>query len=134
MKLITLGKIPAGRHVCGFLQVDLMIGLAILSLAIMPLGLSFAHERQVLKLEYYRSVANEIIDGEMEILTAGDWKSLPDGSQIYKVQSRAAGVLPPGHFQLTKNGNHLKLEWQSSHSNVHEQRHWRGWSGKETVQ
>ncbi len=104
----------------GFLEVDLLVGLAILSLAIVPLGLSFAHERQVLKMEYYRSVANEIVDGEMEILAASDWKNLPDGSQAYKIQSRAAGVLPPGHFQLTKNGNHLRLEWQSSRNDPHE--------------
>lgn len=118
MKTITrITVLP--RRTRGFLQIDLMAGLAILSLAIVPLGLSFAHERQVLKLEYYRSVANEIVDGEMEILMAGDWKSLPDGSQPYAVQSRAAGVLPPGHFQLIKNGNHLKLEWQASHKDPH---------------
>ena len=110
-------KTTAQKNCCsrnGFLEVDLLVGLAILSLAIVPLGMSFAHERQVLKLEYHRSVTNEIIDGEMEILAAGAWKDLPDGSQAYPVLSRAAGTLPPGHFQLTKTGNHLRLEWDAS--------------------
>jgi hypothetical protein len=93
------------------LEVDLVVGLAILMIAIVPLGYSFARERQVLKMEYFRSVADEIVDGEMEILAAGDWKNFPDGSQIYTVHSRAAANLPPGHFQLTKAGNHLRLEW-----------------------
>jgi hypothetical protein len=97
------------RH--GFLEVDLIVGLAILSLAIVPLGFSFARERQVLKIEYARSVANEIVDGEMEILAAGDWKNFPDGAQNYSVHASAAASLPPGHFQLTKTGNHLRLEW-----------------------
>jgi hypothetical protein len=97
----------------GFLEVDLLVGLAILSLAIVPLGFSFAHERQVLKIEYCRSVANEIVDGEMEILAAGDWKNFPDGPQNYAVRALAAASLPPGHFQLTKNGNHLRLEWNA---------------------
>ena len=97
------------RH--GFLMVDLIVGMAILSLAIVPLGYSFARERQVLRAEYFRSVVMEIVDGEMEILTAGDGKNYPDGSQIYTVHSRAAANLPPGHFQLTKTGNHLRLEW-----------------------
>jgi hypothetical protein len=97
----------------GFLEIDLLVGLAILALAVMPLGYSFARERQVLKIEYLRSVANEIVDGEMEILAAGTGKSFPDGSQIYSVHAAAAGGLPPGHFQLTKNGNHLRLEWNS---------------------
>jgi hypothetical protein len=95
----------------GFLEVDLMVGLAILTLAIVPLGYSFVRERQVLRIEYSRSVANEIVDGEMEILAAGAGKNLPDGSQNYSVHANAASQLPPGHFQLTKNGNQLRLEW-----------------------
>jgi len=97
----------------GYLMVDLLVALAILSLAIVPVGFSFARERQVLKMEYFRSVANEIVDGEMEILAAGNWKNYPDGSQDYPVHARAAESLPPGHFQLTKTANHLRLEWNS---------------------
>jgi hypothetical protein len=114
MKTIAPNKYRR-RH--GFLEVDLMVGLAILSLAIVPLGLSFARERQVLKQEYHRSVANEIVDGEMEILVAGDWKNFPDGTQAYPVHSRAAGMLTSGHFQLIKNGNRLRLEWIGSLDN-----------------
>jgi len=101
---------PRSRR--GFLMVDAVVAMAILSLAIVPLGFSFARERQVLKIEYFRSVANEIVDGEMEILAAGDWKNFPDGAQNYTVHSQAAANLPPGHFQLTKTGNHLRLEWK----------------------
>ena len=99
------------RRTRGFLEVDLMVGLAILTLAVLPLGYSFVRERQVLRIEYCRSVANEIVDGEMEILAAGAAKNLPDGAQNYPVQASAASQLPPGHFQLTKNGSHLRLEW-----------------------
>lgn len=95
----------------GFLQIDLAMALVIFSLAVMPLGYSFAHERKVLKIEYLRSVADEIVDGEMEILAAGAGRDFPDGSQIYPVRSQAAAALPPGHFQLTKTGKHLRLEW-----------------------
>jgi hypothetical protein len=103
---------PSPRHrTRGFLEVDLVVGLAILTLAVVPLGFSFERERQVLKIEYFRSVANEIVDGETEILAAGDWKNFPDGSQNYSVHANAAASLPPGHFQLTKTGNHLRLEW-----------------------
>ena len=95
----------------GFLQIDLIAALAIFSIAILPLGYTFARERQVLKIDYARSVANEIVDGEMEILAASADKNFSDGSQVYTVHARAAAVLPPGHFQLTKNGNHLRLAW-----------------------
>ena len=78
-----------------------------------PLGYSFAREWQALRIEYFHSVINELVDGEMEILAAGAAKNLPDGSRIYPVQSRAAASVPPGHFQLTKTGSHLRLGWSA---------------------
>ena len=95
----------------GFMEVDLLVALAILGLALVPLGYSFARERQVLRMEYNHSVINEIVDGEMEILADSAAKNLPDGKQTYTVESHAAANLPPGHFQLTKAGNHLRLAW-----------------------
>jgi hypothetical protein len=99
------------RRAGGFLEVDLMVGLAVLMLAVLPLAYSFVRQRQALRIEYCRSVAVEIVDGEMEILLAGAAKDLPDGPQNYSVHATAAGQLPPGHFQLTKTGSRLRLAW-----------------------
>jgi len=96
-----------------FLMTDLIVGMAILTIAIMPLAFSFAHEKQLLRAEYYRSVAVETVDGEMEILAAGAWQDFPDGQQVYAVHANAAAHLPPGQFQLTKTDKHLRLEWKS---------------------
>jgi hypothetical protein len=111
MKALHSTKSVLSRR--GFLEVDMLVGLAIFAIAMMPLGLLFAHERQALKIEYYRSVAIELVDGEMEILAAGAAQDIPDGSRIYPVRSRAAAALPQSHFQVTKNGNHLRLEWSA---------------------
>jgi hypothetical protein len=89
-----------------------MVGLAILALAVLPLGYGFVRERQMLHIEYTRAVAGEIVDGELEILAAGAAKNIPDGAQNYSVHAEAASQLPAGHFELTKNGNHMRLEWQ----------------------
>ena len=99
------------RTATAFLMVDVMVGLAILAIAVFPLGFSFVRQRQVLRIEYYRCVANEIVDGEMEILAAGAARNFPEGSQRYAFHSEAASQLPPGHLQFTKTGNHLRLEW-----------------------
>lgn len=107
--LQRLHKRPSSRR--GFLQVDLVAALAIFAIGMVPLAYSFARERQVLKIEYLRSVADEIVDGEMEILAAGAGRDFPDGSQIYPVHCRAAAALPPGHFEFSKTGKHLRLEW-----------------------
>lgn len=102
------------RRERGFLMVDLIVGMAILTLAIMPLAFSFAHEKQLLRAEYFRAVVVEIVDGEMEILAAGEWRDFPDGPQVYTVHANAAARLPSGHFQLTKTGKYLRLEWKSN--------------------
>ncbi len=108
---MKIGSHISRKRQQGLLEIDLAIALVILSVAILPLAFSFAREREALRADYCRAVANEIVDGEMEILAAGDWKNYPDGAQTYAVQSRAAANLPAGHFELTKNGNHLRLEW-----------------------
>ena len=97
----------------GFLMLDLMAAVSLLTLALFPLAYSFAHETRVLRLEYQRAIATEIVDGEMEILAAGDWRNFPDGTQDYPVHARSAANLPPGKFQLSKAGSHLRLEWKS---------------------
>lgn len=114
MKTQMSRPFPARLHrERGFLMMDLIIGMAILTLAIVPLAFSFAHEQQLLRAEYFRTVAVEIVDGEMEVLVAGEWRDLPDGTQVYTVRANAAAHLPSGHFQLTKAGKHLRLEWKS---------------------
>jgi hypothetical protein len=95
----------------GFLEVDMVVGMAILLIAIFPLAYSFVHERRLLRAEYARAAAIELVDGEMEILADGDGTNFPDGSQNYVVHAAAATHLPPGHFRLTKSGHHLRLEW-----------------------
>jgi hypothetical protein len=102
---------PSGKSQRGILEVDLAMAMLILTVAIMPLAFSFAREREVLHADYWRAVADEVVDGEMEILAAGAWKNFPDGSNVYTVHSRAAANLPAGHFELTKDARHLRLEW-----------------------
>jgi len=101
------------RRERGFMMVDLLVGMAILAAAVLPLAFFYVKETRVLRAEYFHGVAMEIVDGEMEVLAAGAGRNLPDGSQPYVVHARAAASLPAGHFQLTKTGQHLRLEWAS---------------------
>lgn len=110
MKILSSSRLGC-RRTRGFLEADMAVGLAILTLTMLPLAYSFVRERQVLKIDYCRCVADEIVDGEMEILAAGAANNLPAGPQSYYVKATAATQLPPGHFQLTKTGKHLRLEW-----------------------
>jgi hypothetical protein len=104
---------PSSKRNRGFMMVDLFVGMVILAVAILPLAFSYVRETRLLRAEYFRSTAMEIVDGEMEVLAAGEWLDFPEGAQPYTVHARAAANLPPGRFQLTKTGQHLRLEWTS---------------------
>lgn len=95
----------------GFLTTELIVAMGIIVLALMPLAYSFAQERTLVRGAYQRAVAMEIVDGEMEILTAGEWHAFKEGPQPYAFQAVSATNLPPGKALLTITGNHLRLDW-----------------------
>jgi hypothetical protein len=94
------------------LTTELIVAMAILVFAVLPIGYSLIVDARFLHANYQRAVAMEIVDGEMEILAAGEWRSFPEGTLAYPVHVAAATNLPPGQFQLTRTGNHLRLEWK----------------------
>jgi len=96
----------------GWLMVELLAGMALLVGALLPLAYSFATEKQAARAYYQRVVAMEIVDGEMEILAAGEWRTFKPGVQDYVSHAAALTNLPPGRFVLTISGQHLRLEWK----------------------
>ena len=112
--MITTHRTPHRRQRAdelGALMTELMIGLAILGIAVFPLAFSFAKEHQYLRNCYLRAVAMEIVDGEMEVLLAGDWRSYTNGVHTLTPRAVSATNLPPGALHLTLSGKNLRLEW-----------------------
>jgi hypothetical protein len=115
---------PAAKHVCqqagtlgrrkerGALTADLVVAMAILVVAAIPLAFAFEQETGICRARYNEAVAMEIVDGEMEILAAGEWRAFPVGTNVYRVQAAAARNLPAGRFLLTVGEQKLRLEWK----------------------
>ena len=97
-------------------MVELLVAIAILTGALIPLGYSIASENRLARASYQRAVAMEIVDGEMEILAAGEWKAFQPGTQSYPVDAAAAKNLPDGKFLLTVETNKIRLEWRPAES------------------
>ena len=97
----------------GMLLAELAVAIALLAIALLPLGYAAGSNARLFRAKYQRAVAMEIVDGEMEILAAGEWRAFPEGPQPYPVHAKAAASLPPGEFQFTRAGNHLRLQWSS---------------------
>ncbi|MCX6927623.1 MAG: hypothetical protein NT154_31105 [Verrucomicrobia bacterium] len=96
----------------GSLMVELLVAMALLVGVLFPLAYSFNAERRLARSSYQRAVAMEIVDGEMEVLLAGEWRAFSPGSHDYRVHAGAATNLPPGHLTLTVEPNKLRLRWQ----------------------
>ena len=74
--------------------------MGLLTMALFPLAYSFATEKRMARSYYQRAVAMEIVDGEMEVLVAGEWRSFKPGTQNYPARARSITNLPPGNFSL----------------------------------
>jgi hypothetical protein len=96
----------------GSMMIELVMALALVVTILLPLGLSFVDEQHACRVYYWRAVAMETVDGEMEVLAAGDWRSFHEGTEPYNVHSEAAKHLPNGQFLLTIHGSNLRLEWR----------------------
>jgi hypothetical protein len=98
----------------GALMVELLVAMALIAGALLPLAYSFASERRLVRATYQRAVAMEIVDGEMEVLAAGAWRAHSAGVHEYPVHAVAATNLPPGRFLLTVQETTVRLEWRPS--------------------
>ena len=102
------------KESCGWLVAELMIAVAILVIASIPIAFSFRGEQRLVRAHYQKVVAMEIIDGEMEALRAGQWRALMEGESEYSVTAAAKTNLPVGKFLVTRSNQFLRLEWRPS--------------------
>ena len=93
------------------LNIEITVAIAILAIAVLPVAFMFAHEGKLLRAYYRNAVAMQILDGEMEVLAAGEWRKITEGTQNYEVTARSATNLPPGKFAVTRNAKTLRLDW-----------------------
>ena len=93
---------------------EMVLAMGILVFAMLPLSYSVNFDAKLFRATYQRAVAMEIVDGEIEILAAGEWRNSPEGEHPYTVHANAAANLPPGQFLLTRTGQHLRLQWSST--------------------
>lgn len=99
------------RRQSGALMTEILVALSIFTIAIMPLSVSYMNNQMTVRRLYHKAVAMEIIDGEMEILAAGEWHSFKEGAQPYPIDEKLNRNLPRGTATLTITGKQLRLEW-----------------------
>ena len=96
----------------GSLMIELLVAMALLGAALLPVAYSVASEKRVARACYQRALADELVDGELEVLAAGEWRSFKPGTQPYQARGGAMTNLPPGRLRLTLQPGTVRLEWQ----------------------
>jgi len=91
---------------------ELIGAMLILSVVFMSLTLVLVKDQRTCRKYYYKAVAMEIVDGEMEVLRAGYWKEFKQGAQPYPTTANSATNLPEGELRLTLQGEKIRLEWE----------------------
>jgi len=91
---------------------EMLIALGLVAALALPLGLAIHRDHQMCRAYYFRTVAMEIVDGELEVLAAGAAQTLPAGMQPYTVRAEAARNLPKGGFWVARTNGWLRLEWR----------------------
>lgn len=103
----------------GGLLPDLAVALLLLTVALLPLAYSFASQRRLLQAEMDRAAVVQLVDGELELLLAGPWKKLPEGSSPVTLRTNGMARVVSGDCVVSKRGRALKIEWTPApHSGV----------------
>ena len=106
------------RRTRGAMLIELTAAVGILAVVLAGVAASMYGDQRALRASYYRAVAIEIVDGEMERLAAGEWRAYGQGTHPLEPQADAAASLPDGRFLLSVEGTRLRLEWQpAQHGN-----------------
>jgi len=102
------------RRSAGVFLIEAMVGIAILVLATVPLSVWLMTDARSFRDTYRRAIAVELVDGETEILAAGDWRNYAEGTNVCHVRGDASANLPEGQFLVIRHGDRLRLEWRGA--------------------
>ena len=73
-----------GRSRRGLWTVDVAVALGLVVVTLIPIALRYYPMQKLFRGYYFHSVAMEIVDGELEILAAGEWKRFPLGTNDFQ--------------------------------------------------
>lgn len=112
MRRAPMGIPAPARGIAGMLFAEMAVAMGILAAVLIPLAFIFHQELKLCRAHYYEAVALELVDGEMEVLAAGEWRACGEGEQRYAPTAMAVTNLPPGAFVVSHTGAVVRLEWR----------------------
>ena len=102
---------PRSMRCLAFIQLDIALAIVILGLIFIPLSVTSSAKLDLARRHHFKAVALNLIDGEIDVLLAGEIKKYKPGESLITPPGEAVGSLPKGEFILTLNDKIFKLEW-----------------------
>ena len=94
-----------------FLQLDVAVAITVLALVFIPLSVSSSGDLDLARRQYFEAVALQLIDGEMDVLLAGERQKYTTGEHRITPVGEAVQNLPESEFVLTVHDQKLTLAW-----------------------
>ncbi len=94
-----------------FLQLDVAVAITVLALVFIPLSISSSGDLDLARRHYFEAVALQLIDGEMDVLLAGERQKYTTGEHRITPVGESVQNLPEGEFVLTVHDQKLTLAW-----------------------
>ena len=94
-----------------FLQLDVAVAITVLALVFIPLSVSSSGDLDLARRHYFEAVALQLIDGEMDVLLAGERRKYTPGEHRITPVGESVQNLPEGEFVLTVKEKQLTLAW-----------------------
>ena len=108
---MILGRTTRVAKCRAFLQLDVAVAITILALVFIPLSVSSSGNLDLARRHYFEAVALQLIDGEMDVLLAGERRKYTTGEHRITPVGEAVQNLPEGEFVLTVHDQKLTLAW-----------------------
>ena len=94
-----------------FLQLDVAIAITVLALVFIPLSVSSSGDLDLARRHYFEAVALQLIDGEMDVLLAGEHRKYTPGEHRIKPVGESVQNLHEGEFVLSVQHEKLTMAW-----------------------
>ena len=108
---MILGRTTRVAKCRAFLQLDVAVAITVLALVFIPLSISSSGDLDLARRHYFEAVALQLIDGEMDVLLAGERRKYTTGEHRITPVGEAVQNLPEGKFVLTVHDQKLTLAW-----------------------
>ena len=88
-----------------------MLAVSILMLLFIPFGVTSSGKLDLARRQHFEAVALQMIDGELDVLLAGERQKYPLGEHKITPPGEAVKTLPVGEFILIVKEKQLFLAW-----------------------